>query len=314
MSLTRDPATEELLPHVASMPLDEQGSSNACGTTSLAMVMSYLGMPETKEAIDSVIRRMNIFSSPADLIGFARDHGLQAQGYNHGAWADIEEDADRGAPCILLINAGYSYPDGSSISGFHYVVVAGHGIDPVNGERYAVLHDPNYGTDMALYEADLITMGGNVGWGFAGYYMAFAPQSASPLPPGNSTGIQGALGALEGVANITNGLASVIEHASAGSVARGIVQVAGGAIGGIISGIGGLLQVGGQRLTGAAAGIPILRAIVQPISDMINGVGAVLGDLGNGSANVITDLGAGLGRATDNVLTGWTAPALFRRH
>ena len=117
MSLTRNPATEELLPDVASMPFETQGSSNACGTTSLAMVMSYLGVPETKEAIDSVIRRMNVFSSPADLIGFARDHGLQAQGYNHGTWADIEEDAGRGAPCILLINAGYSYPDGSSISG-----------------------------------------------------------------------------------------------------------------------------------------------------------------------------------------------------
>ncbi len=298
MSLTRNPATEELLPDVASMPFETQGSSNACGTTSLAMVMSYLGVPETKEAIDSVIRRMNVFSSPADLIGFARDHGLQAQGYNHGTWADIEEDAGRGAPCILLINAGYSYPDGSSISGFHYVVAAGHGIDPVNGQRYAVLHDPNYGTDMALYEADLITMGGNVGWGFAGYYMAFAPGSASPLPPGNSTGIQGALGALGGVANITNGLASVIEPASAGGVTRGIVQVAGGVIGGIISGIGGLLQVGGQWLTGAAAGIPVLGATVQPTGDIINGAGAVLGNLGNGIANVITGLGAGLGQAS----------------
>lgn len=72
---------------------------------------------------------------------------------------------------------------------------------------------------MALYEADLITMGNNVGWGFADYYMAFAGWSHGPLPAGNSTGVQGALGALEGVTNITNGLSSVIETASVGGIA-----------------------------------------------------------------------------------------------
>src|SRR5581483_11886772 len=99
MAVTRDPASEQLLPHVASMPFDAQGSSNACGTTSLAMVMSYLGVPETKEAIDAVIRRMDIFSSPEDLVDFAREHGLQGQGYNNGSWGDIETFVGRGEPC-----------------------------------------------------------------------------------------------------------------------------------------------------------------------------------------------------------------------
>jgi hypothetical protein len=40
VSVTRDPATEVLLANVASMPFDFQGTSNACGTRSLAMVMS----------------------------------------------------------------------------------------------------------------------------------------------------------------------------------------------------------------------------------------------------------------------------------
>lgn len=306
MGVTRDPASEELLPGLASMPFDLQGSANACGTTSLAMVMTYLGVPETKEAIDAVIRRLNIFSSPEDLMGFARDNDLQAQGYNHGAWPDIEQNAGIGSPCILLINADYSYPDGSSISGFHYVVVTGHGVDPVNGQRYAILHDPNYGSDMVLYEADLITMGNSVGWGFAGYYMAFATASAPSLAPGTSAGVQGALGALEGVTNITNGLSAVIGATSAGSVVQGVVQVIGGVAGGVISAIGGLIQVAGQWLTGVTAGIPVLRNIVQPIGQIINGIGAVIGDLGNGIGNVITDLGAGLGKAIDDFLNGLT--------
>jgi hypothetical protein len=304
VSVTRDPASEELLPDIASMPFDLQGSANACGTTSLAMVMTYLGVPETTEAIDAVIRRLNIFSSPEDLMGFARDNGLQAQGYNHGTWPYIEQDAVIGAPCILLIEADYSYPDSTSVSGLHYVVVTGHGVDPVNGKRYAVLHDPNYGSDMVLYEADLITMGNNVGWGFADYYMAFAAPSAAPLAPGNSAGIQGALGALEGVTNITNGLSAVIGAASAGAVVQGVVQVIGGVVEGVICGIGGLIQVAGQWLTGVAAGVPVLGNILQPIGQIINGIGAVIGDLGNGIGDVITDLGAGLGQAINDFVNG----------
>ena len=305
MSVTRDPASEELLPDVASMPYYQQGTANACGTTSLAMVMTYLGVPETKDSIDAVIRRMNIFTSPEDMIGFARDNGLQAQGYNHGSWPDIEPDAARGAPCILLINASYAYPDGTYNSGLHYVVLTGHGTDPVTGQRYAVLHDPDYATaDMLLYEADLTSMGNSVDWGFADYYMAFAAGSAPPLPPGNSTGAQGALGAVEGVTSITNGLMGIIDPASFGGVVHGLGQVAGGIIGGIISGVGGLLQAGGQWLHGAVAGIPVLRNIVQPIADLIDGLGAVLGDLGNGITSVITDLGAGLGQGIDDLLNG----------
>lgn len=305
MSVTRDPASEELLPDVVSMPYYQQGTANACGTTSLAMVMTYLGVPETKESIDAVIRQMNIFTSPEDMIGFARGNGLQAQGYNHGSWPDIEPDAVRGAPCILLINANYDYPDNTAISGLHYVVVTGHGTDPVTGQRYAVLHDPNYSTaDMLLYEADLTSMGNSVNWGFADYYMAFAAGSAPPLPPGNSTGVQGALGALEGVTSITNGLMGVIEPASFGGVVHGVGQIIGGIVGGLISAVGGLLQVGAQWLHGAVAGIPILRNIVQPIADLIDGIGAVLGDLGNGINNVITDLGAGLGQGINDLLNG----------
>jgi hypothetical protein len=288
------------------MPYYQQGAANACGTTSLAMVMTYLGVPETKESVDAVIRRMNTFTSPEDLIRFAHDNGLQAQGYNHGSWPDIESHAARGAPCILLINAGYDYPDGTSISGLHYVVVCGHGTDPVTGQRYAVLHDPNYSTaDTLLDEADATSMGNSVNWGFADYYLAFATGSAPPLPPGNSTGVQGALGAVQGVTSITNGLMAIIEPSTIGGVVHGAGQVIGGIAGGLISAAGGLLQAGAQWLHAAVTGIPVLRNIVPPIAHLIDGLGAVLGDLGNGITSVITGLGAGLGQGQAVAVGYW---------
>ncbi len=313
MSVTRDEKTEQMLPNASSMPFELQGSSNACGTTSLAMVMNYLGIPETRETIDASIRRMDIFSSPEDLLTFARSHGLQAQGYNHGMWSDIERYISLGIPSTLLINADYSYPSGSidpSNSGLHYVVAAGHGIDSLNGQRYALLHDPEYDRGyMALHEADLIAMGNNislfsVNWGFFDYYMAFATGTQAPLPSGNSKGIQSALGVVEGVANITNGISIIIHPTSPGGQVSGIIQVIGGAAEAIICVEGALIQKAGQWLGGVVKGIPVISNIVAPIGDLTNGYGAVIGDLGNGLGDVIIDLGGGAGGVIDNIANG----------
>lgn len=303
MGVTRDSLSETQLPNVGNMPFDPQGTSNGCGTTSLAMTMTYLGVPETKDQIDAVIRQLDIFSSPEDLMGFATSHGLQAQGYNNGAWENIESCIPLGQPCICLINASYTYPDNSTISGFHYVVITGFGIDPVVNQRYAIFHDPNFGSEMVLYESQFIQMGNAMGWGFHDYYMAFAT-FATELPPGNNDGIQGVLGTLEGVTNITNGLGNIFHPGSVGSVFHGIFQFAGGIVETIGSGIGGLLQVGGQWLTGVVSKVPVLRNIVQPIGDLINGVGAVLGDLFNGVGSVINDVGLGLEGVVNSIVDG----------
>jgi hypothetical protein len=303
MGVTRNPLSETQLPNVANMPFDQQGTSNGCGTTSLAMTMTYLGVPETKDQIDAVIRQLDIFSSPEDLMGFATSHGLQAQGYNDGVWENIESCIPLGQPCICLINADYSYPDGSDISGFHYVVITGFGVDPTNEQRYAIFHDPNFSSDMVLYESQFVQMGDNMGWGFHDYYMAFAT-FATELPPGNDDGIQGVLGTLEGVTNITNGLGNTFHPGSVGSVFHGVFQIVGGIVETIGSGIGGLLQVGGQWLSGVVSGIPVLRNIVQPIGDVIDGVGAVLGDVFNGIGNIVNDVGEGIGGFVNAIVGG----------
>jgi hypothetical protein len=303
MSVTRDPSSEVQVPNVGAMPFIQQGTSNGCGTTSLAMTMTYLGVPETKDQIDAVIRQLDIFSSPEDLMAFATSHGLQSQGYNNGVWENIESCMPLGQPCICLINANYSYPDNTSVSGFHYVVITGFGIDPTNNQRYAIFHDPNFGSAMVLYESQFVQMGNDMGWGFHDYYMAFAT-FATELPPGNDTGIQGVLGTLEGVTNITNGIGNTFKPKSVGSVFHGIFQIVGGIVETVGSGIGGLLQVGGQWLRGVVKGVPVLRNIVQPIGDVINGIGAIFGDVFNGVGSIINDIGVGIGGIVDGIVNG----------
>jgi hypothetical protein len=296
---------ETYLPNVGLMPYFQQGTSNGCGTTALAMTMTYLGVPETKDEIDAVIRRWDIYTSPEDMMNFARSKGLQAQGYNNGNWSDIESHIPLGQPCITTINADYGYPDGTTISGLHYVVISGFGIDSVNGQRYAIFHDPNWSKgDMYLYESQFVTMGNNVGWGFHDYYMAFGT-FASEMPPGNANGIQGVLGTLEGVTNITNGLANVFQPTSIGGFFQGIVQFAGGVIETVGSGIGGLIQIGGQWISGVVKGIPVVANLIQPIGDIINGAGAIIGDVFNGIGSIITDIGNGLGAAINNLIGGF---------
>ena len=306
MAVTRNPASETQLPNVANMPFLDQGTSNGCGTTSLAMVMSYLGVPETKDQIDAVIRQMDIFTSPEDMTAFATSHGLQAQGYNHGAWENIESFIPLGQPCICLINANYSYPDNSTINGLHYVAISGFGVDPTNNQRYAIFHDPNFTTsEMVLFESQFVQMGDNVGWGFRDYFMAFSTFSRKEsLPPGNRDGVQGVLGTLEGVTNITNGLGNIFHPSSVGSIFHGIFQFVGGIVETIGSGIGTLLQVGGQWLHGVVSDIPILRNIIQPIGDIINGVGAIVGDVFNGVGAIINDIGKGIGGVVDAIVNG----------
>src|SRR5689334_22772778 len=79
-------SSETRLPHDGTMPLYDQGNTNGCGTTSLAMIMSYLlGRPVTQAEVDHAIRRMDVFTSPRDMIEFAQANGLAAAGYNHGS-------------------------------------------------------------------------------------------------------------------------------------------------------------------------------------------------------------------------------------
>jgi hypothetical protein len=183
----------------ATMPMFYQGPSNACGTTSLAMVLSYLtGSTVDRRDIDASIRRFDVFASPPDMMDYARRAGVAAEGYNHGSKDELERFIDAGIPTELVIT-----DDGShSLSSLHCVVPVAHHRDPATGEEVFTIHDPARGkTEVPWSELDRQWSGPPVG--FDHYFMAFAPRG-STLPPGRDDGVHGTLVASGGLTALMN--------------------------------------------------------------------------------------------------------------
>lgn len=297
-----------LLPGLGAMPHYSQGSSNACGTTSLAMAMTYLGVPKTHQQIDQDIRRMDIFTSPQQLIRYARGHDLEAAGYNGGTYNAIVSQISVGRPCICMFRANWSYPDppypGLSGEFFHYVVMVGYGIDPRTKANCLIFHDPyagdntagvTVGLDLATLFSDFDVMWDDVGWNFHRYFFVLS-RKGDFLPIDVDDGVEGSIAALDGVSRLTNGLNSVV-HPKGYKFANwlGAWPNIGSGIGEtIIGGIGGLLQRGGAWINDSVDGIPVLSNLAKPIGHSLLGTGAVLGDLASGLGQVTDDLNESL--------------------
>ncbi len=284
------------IPDPGSMPCYIQ-QGNSCGTTTLAEIMTYLGVPETQASVDDVIRKLNTFTAPGDMIQFARDNGLDAEGYNNSSFDQVKALIDAGHPvqCLVEGDSSVQVQNGTSqgnfsVSGLHYIAITGYGTDPATGEQYVTYHDPNRGTEQRMSVSDFEKMWGNVPGGFNNYCIAYG-KAGSNLPPGNEDGIQGTMGTLSGVTNITNGLDNIWSPCSFGGELHGIAQTFGGIFQTVGCGIGAGLQIGSSWLNNEVQGIPVLENIVQPFGDLVNGVGAALGDAFNGFGEGCNDLG-----------------------
>jgi predicted double-glycine peptidase len=301
-------AGETSLPDIGNMPFLIQ-DGNSCGTTTLAKIMSYLGVPMTQDDIDAVIRRLNTFTAPDDMIEFARDHGLEAEGYNNGTWEEVKSMIDAGFPVQAMVNGDDSVAvnggsESFSVDGLHYIAITGYGTDPATGEEYVIYQDPNRGTEQRMSVADFEKMWSDVPGGFENYFVAYGPKGAD-LPPGRDDGIESTLGVLNGVTNITNGLDRIFSPDSFGDFIHGIPQFAGGLVQTVGSFVGGLAQLGAGWLNNAVEGIPVLENFVQPIGDLVNGVGAVIGDVFNGIGEAVDSLGGAFGSLFEGDLGGF---------
>jgi hypothetical protein len=214
---------------------------------------------------------------------------------------------------FLCRNVGLFYPDDSvvvngndtfSVDGLHYIAITGYGTDAATGEQYVIYHDPNRLTEQRMSVADFEKMWGDVPGGFENYFIAYG-RGGADLPRGRDDGIEGALGALNGVTNITNGIDRIISLDSPGSVLHGLLQFPGGVVQTIGSGVGGLLQMGSGWLNDKVEGIPVLENIVQPFGDLINGAGAVVGDLFDGVGEAVDSVGAAFEDLFDGDLGGF---------
>lgn len=306
-------SSETQIPNPGNMPYYQQ-QGNACGTTTLAEIMSYLGVPMDQADVDNAIRRMNTFTAPDDMIDFARSNGLSAEGYNNGTFDEIKSMIDAGDPVQAMVDGDSSVSvtdDGSqgnfSVSGLHYIAITGYGTDPATGEQYITYHDPNRPDgEQRMPVSDFEKMWGNVPGGFNNYFIAYGPKGAD-LPPGNDDGIQGTLGALNGVTNITNGFDRIISPDNVGDFVHGLFEVPSGIVQGIGSAIGAGFQLGGSWLNNAVSGIPVLQNIVQPIGDILNGFGAAVGDVFDGFGKAGNNLGQAFGSLAQGDIGGFVS-------
>ena len=307
-ALTQGVTTTTLPKRANDMPfLIQQG--NACGTTTLAEIMTYLGVPMTQADVDNAIRRTNSFTAPDDMIEFAREHGLEAEGYNNVSWEEVKSMIDAGYPVQAMVDGddGVSVNGGLStfsVDGLHYIAITGYGTDKDTGEDFVIYHDPNRGTEQTMSVSDFEKMWGDVPGGFNNYFLAYGPEGAS-LPPGRNDGIEGTLGVLNGVANLTNGFDRIFSPDSAGGFLHGIAQVYGGVYQTVGCFVGGLFQLGAGWLNNAVEGIPVLENFVQPIGDIVNGFGAVIADVFNGFGEACDSVGGAFESLFDGDVGGF---------
>jgi len=286
-----------------TMPFYDQGDTQGCGTTSLAMVLKYFGVDISREAIDKVLRRTDSSagSNPGDLIEFARDHGLEAEGYNNASWEDMKAMIDQGYPCIASIGTG---------GGRHLITITGYETG-ADGKVRVLYHDPEHGdeagvkgTEQKMTLDEFKQKWGQDDFGFKNYFMAFAP-GGTDLPAGDDKGAEGALGTHAGAVNVLNGFDRIFSPDDFGDVVHGIPQFFGGLLQTVGCGLGAVFQKGASWLGDKVEGIPVLENFVQPLTDLVGGFGAVVADVFNGFGEAFDSVGGAFESLSEGDLGGF---------
>jgi hypothetical protein len=295
--------TQSIFPgNVDTMPFYAQGRTNGCGTTSEAMILTHLlGRPVQPHDIDNQIRRIDTFTSPQDMVRYARQQGLSAEMYNHGSLSELQGMVARGIPCQALINRDQS----GALASLHYVAVVGFGRNE-RGEDCVVVHDPARGNTPDLQDVEqfipvrqFMDDWARPSGGFDNFFIAYAPGSTT-LPAGRADGIEGSLTTVEGVANVTNGFDRIVNPNTPGNFFRGLVQLpvgVGQTVGGAVT---GGIQLTGDWLREKTNGVRLLKNVAGPLGDGLSAAGAAGADVVNGVAEGVESLG----QAAEDVVNG----------
>jgi len=279
------------LPDDSRMPffIQQGAGGGASGTTTLAEIMSYLGRPKSQSDIDQEIRRtgIDLAFAPEDMIDYARENGLKAEGYNNGTLDEVKAQIDAGHPVQARLNNG------------NFINITGYGTDANTGEGYVTYHDSHLGTEQRMSVSDFEKKWGPADDGlihldgYNNYFIAYGDGDAD-LPAGRDEGIEGTMTYSNGAANLANGIDRIIHPDGWGSEVHGIFETLGGIPQSIGGYFGGALQAGGSWLNNEVDGIPVLQNFVKPFGDVVGGVGAVASDLVNGVGESFDDFGGAI--------------------
>ncbi|HEY9898881.1 MAG TPA: C39 family peptidase [Pantanalinema sp.] len=175
-------------------------AQNACGTTSLTMILQHFGKKITREEVDAKIRAMDGPTDPDEIVSFARKQGLSAAMYNKGSVDELKQFLDKGIPLEVMID-----PDANpSDTTLHYVVVTGYETDPKTGKTNLLINDPACLEPQRVSQEEFEKQWSslkvkNVGTGLDNFFVAIAP-GGTELPRSRTKGAGVALTVLDGIA------------------------------------------------------------------------------------------------------------------
>lgn len=123
--------------------IDDQGDTNACGTTSLTSVLNHFGV-KTKDhfEVDKSIRskRFDMFTAPGDIVSYAKSKGLNAGLKKDSNPEEVAGFIDKGVPVMALIDSGGKYD-----FNMHWIVITGYDRDDKGKIASFVVSDPGGG-------------------------------------------------------------------------------------------------------------------------------------------------------------------------
>lgn len=166
-----------------SVPIENQGMTNGCGTTSLAAVMSYFGVSRTREDVDKSIRRLDSFTAPDDIVAYAKKNGMRASLKNDATLNDIASMLDQGVPPMVLMD-----PDEGNNFNLHYMVATGYERDASGKVTNLTFSDPATGSSTTMKADDFAKQWStlklkNVSTGFNNVLISVAPKDSTAQFP-----------------------------------------------------------------------------------------------------------------------------------
>lgn len=251
---------------------------NACGTTSLAMILANRGKIENTidaaRQVDRSIRVAGFFSHPNWLESAARDKGLSANQSNECKFEDLSA-ATRKGPVMVLID------------GPHYVVVNEvKTVRKENGEEEVrvVIADPADGKLSEIPKTEFekrwanplkdlpVNLPGNFDFGYQNWMMTFDGQSYGK---GDNVGIS------------NNPAVSTLVHdglriaAASRDLVKGANTITGGALEMPATIVGGVRRVATAAIPDEAKDMlsSTAGAIRDTARDVVNSIGDAIGDL-----------------------------------
>lgn len=224
----------------------DQGRTNACGTTALAIALHKLGKDVPVAEIDKSIRNFNLFTSSEGIKRYAQGAGFQAERYDKGSFEQLQRDLGAGREVIVLTDVGgrdskgYLQRGSGDDTGLHYMHVTEVGTDQ-NGQQYVTFNNWGHQETLPYSEfeklwTDLHFKG--VDTGYERHYLLVDKGDAEALPASNLDGESRIADDLsDGVSHLSNGAAAL----KRGDVWGGLTELGGG-VKDLISGTGRLIK------------------------------------------------------------------------